>query len=373
VAACLRKRRLVCQRFKKRIETRRGQLALTAMPFTFGSPDFFDEQVQRMTRAGHRSQVHVLLHSTNGNDGHDPGATECIEPFAAGGNTLWLCRLPDKLRDALYKACEPRGEPPEEAYGTIGQLYTVALFMGPLLPGTIASWDGYGYITKFVSYSQLVHPTSIGFGNTAVLYFDDTGTFTSASAGPCRGITEHAFIVPDSRNWLSKEECETIKLLFDTADLDKLPDRVARAHWSVQHAAYQYFFEVRTMLVASGLDALLHVWDSKPRIGTGKQFTDRTVLLAQELGINLTPTDAKALWEHRSDVSHGRDPWHSVRDHDDPKWQMPKITKNEPWVKRYLLGDEILRRTVLKCLTDSQFAAKFASDDTVAAAYPVKP
>jgi hypothetical protein len=44
--------------------------------------------------------------------------------------------------------------------------------MGPILPGTIASWDGYGHITRFVNYSQLVHPTSIGFRSTAILYFD---------------------------------------------------------------------------------------------------------------------------------------------------------------------------------------------------------
>jgi hypothetical protein len=341
------------------------------MPFTFGSPDFFDEQVKRLSVAGHRSQVHVLLHSTNGNDARDPGATECLQPFAVGGDTLWLCRLPETLRDAVYKACEPQGEPYEPAHRQYGQLYTVALFMGPIYPGTIASWDGYGHITKFVNYSQLVQPTSIGFANTAVLYFDDTGNFTQASPGPCRGITEHAFVVPNSRNWLSTEECATIKMLFNKANLDSLPDRVARAHWSVQHAAYQYFFEVRTMLVAAGLDALVHARVVKGPAMTGAQFIQRTAQLAQELGINFTMDDASGLWEHRSDVAHGRDPWQSVRDPNDPKWQVPRITKTEPWVRRYLLGEEILRKTILKCLTDTQFAEKFASDATVAAAYPI--
>ena len=336
------------------------------MPLNFGNPDFFDEMVLRRSLPGHRSQVHVLLHSMNGQDAIEVGAFPCLESFAIG-DILWLCRLPDKLRDTVYKACEPRGEPPEEAYGNLGQLYTVALFMGPILEGTIASWDGYGHITKFVNYSQLVHPTSIGFGNTAILYFDDKGNFTQASAGPCRGIAEHAFVVPDARNWLSLAECETIKALFDNADLEHLPDRVARAHWSVQHAAYQYFFEVRTMLVASGLDALVHERKSGPGIGSKKQFVDRSVQLAQELGINFTNDDGVALRDRRSDVAHGRDPWQSVRDPNDPKWQIPRITKSEPWVRRYLLGDEILRKTILKCLTDPQFAAKFASDGLASA------
>src|ERR1700733_3450462 len=105
--------------------------------------------VQRRSLVGHRSQVHVLLHPTSGQDDPQSDAVPCLEPFEVG-DILWLCRLPNNLRDAVYKACEPRGEPAQEACGTVGQLYTVALFMGPILPGTIASWDGYGHITKFV-------------------------------------------------------------------------------------------------------------------------------------------------------------------------------------------------------------------------------
>jgi hypothetical protein len=178
-------------------------------------------------------------------------------------------------------------------------------------------------------------------------------------------------MVPDTRNWLSLEECETIRMLFDKTDPDSLPDRVNRAHWSVQHAAYQYFFEVRTMLVTSGLDALVHARVTKGPASTGAQFTQRTTQLAQELGIRFTIDDAKALWEHRSDVAHGRDPWQSVRDPNDAKWQVPPITKKQPWVRRYLLGEEILRKTILRCLTDPQFGAKFTSDATVENAYPI--
>lgn len=340
------------------------------MPFTFGSPDFFDEQLRRFARPGSSSQVHVLLHSTNGNDAVDPGAVECQEPFALG-DILWLCRLPDKLRDAVYKACEPQGYPPEPVHRNYGQLYSVALFMGPMLPGLITSWDGYGHITKFINFSQLVHSTSIGFANTAVLNFDADGNFRQATPGPCRGITEHAFVVPGTRNWLSQSECETIKGLFERADFDSLPDRVARAHWSVQHAAFQYFFEVRAMLVTSGLDALVHVRHSSISVGAGKQFTDRLVQLAHELGISFTPDEAKALWEHRSDISHGRDPWQSVRDPNDPKWQIPELRKDSPLVQRYLTAEDILRQTVLRCLTEPQFAGQFASDLTVEQAYPV--
>lgn len=224
----------------------------------FGKPEFFEEQIRSFSALGNNSNVHVLLHSTNGDSTADANAVMSSEPFQLT-ERMWVCRLPDRLRDVVYKACESPGEPYQEAYRQYGQLYTVAIFMGPLVPGTVTNWDGYGHITRFVTYAQLVHPTCMGFGNTAALTFRSNGEFERAVPGPCRGITEQAFIVSGARNWLSQSECETVKDLLTHADIKKLPDRVTRAHWNVQHAAYQYFFEVRTLLVVSAIEALIHV------------------------------------------------------------------------------------------------------------------
>jgi hypothetical protein len=153
--------------------------------------------------------------------------------------------------------------------------------------------------------------------------------------------------------------------------MEKLPDRVARAHWSIQHAAYQYFFEVRTLLVASGLDALVHVRTQGKRLSTGAQFTNRTVQLATDLGVSFTMDDAKAVWEHRSDIAHGRDPWAFLKDANGKMPQPPRLTKSDEVVRRYMVAEQILRAAILKCLTEANFAAKFASDDSVERAYPV--
>jgi hypothetical protein len=243
--------------------------------------------------------------------------------------------------------------------------------MGPPEIGTVTSWDGYGYISKFVTYSQLIHPTSIGFGNTAVLIFGPDGEFQQARPGPCRGFSEQAFAVPDTRNWLSQAECEAVKNLFEKADLTKLSDRVARAHWSFQHATYQCFFEVKTLLITSGLDALVHVRTPGNHLGTGAQFKSRTVKLADELGIPFTMADATAVWDHRSDVSHGRDPWAFLKDANGKMPRPPILTKDDEVVRRFLAAEQILRFAVLKCLRDPEFAARFESDDTVENAYPV--
>jgi hypothetical protein len=84
------------------------------------------------------------------------------------------------------------------------------------------------------------------------------------------------------------------------------------------------------MLVASALDALIHVRNERQGIGTSQQFIDRVRLLAGDLGLSLSEEDAKGLWDHRSDVVHGRDPWLSVRDPNDPQWQIPPIRKSDP-------------------------------------------
>ena len=313
---------------------------------TFGKPEFFEEQLRRFSVPGRRSYVHVLLHSTNGNDAVDPDAVQCLEPFRLT-DRIWICRMPDYLRDVVYKACESPGEPYEPPHRQYGQLYTIALFMGPPEIGTVTSWDGYAYLSKVITYSQLVHPTSIGFGNTAVLIFGPDGEFEQARPGPCRGFTEQAFTVPNTRNWLSQSECEAVKDLFENADMDKLPDRVTRAHWSIQHAAYQYFFEVRTLLVTSGLDALVHVRTPGNRLSTGAQFTNRTVQLAIDLGVSFTMDDAKAVWEHRSDIAHGRDPWAFLKDANGKIPQPPKLTKNDDVVRRYMAAEQILRSAIL--------------------------
>lgn len=312
------------------------------------------------------------MHSTNGDAAPDRNAVRCLEPFQLTGR-MWICRLPDNLRNIVYQACESPGVPCNKGTRQYGQLYTIALFTGPWTPGQLSGWDSQREITDFVGFSQLVHPTSIGFGNSARFTFAPNGDFISADPGPCRGITEQAFTIPNHRNWISKYECEQVKNLLAKSKFNVLPEKVARAHWNVQHAAYQYFFEVRSLLVVSGLEALVHTRNSNGRgPGTGKQFATRTEQLAELLKVPFTRDDAMAVWEHRSDVVHGRDPWASRRNGGEEMQQPPALTKQDDLVRRYLQAERILRAAVLRCLTDLKFAAIFASDDSVKKSFPIR-
>jgi len=348
------------------------------MSSLFGDHEFFGEEVRRHSASGSNSYVHVLMHSTNGDDDPNDRPVQCREPFKLT-DRMWICRLPDSLRNTVYEACESPGVPNQnqKVFRQYGQLYTIALFSGPWLPGQLSEWDASGEITKAVTLSQLVHPTSIGFGNSARFTFGPDGNFLSADPGPCRGITEQAFTIPYHRNWISKSECAQVKHLLTNSDLKALPDKVARANWNVQHAAYQYFFEVRTLLIVSGLEALLHTRNQKPPIskrkqpGTGKQFVTRTKRLADILKIAFTADDATAVWVHRSDVSHGRDPWAARQNARGGLQGPPELTKYDPTVRRYLQAEQLLRATILRCLTDHQFAAIFKSDAAVEQFFPV--
>ena len=122
------------------------------------------------------------------------------------------------------------------------------------------------------------------------------------------------------------------------------------------------------MLVASGLDALVHVRTPSNRLRTGAQFTGRSVALARELGVAFSMDEAKAVWAHRSDISHGRDLWEALRN---AGGMPPVLTKDQPLVQRYIACEQILRSTVLKCLTERAFASKFQSDLSVESAYQV--
>jgi hypothetical protein len=337
----------------------------------FGDDLFFSEQVRRYSAPGSNSYVHVLLHSTNGHEAPNDNAVRCGEPFQLT-DRMWICRLPTDLGEKVYEACESPGVPRQKVFRQYGQLYTVALFMGPPLAGQLTGWDAYGHITQFVGFSQLVHPTSLGFGNSIRFTFGPNGDFISAYPGPCRGMTEHAFTIPPHRNWICKQECEQVKHLLANTNPKELPDKAARAHWNVQHAAYQYFFEVKTLLIVTGLEALLHTRRQNSNgPGTGRQFKSRSVRLAELVGVPFTADDANELWDHRSDVSHGRDPWASRRNGREELQQPPELTKDNEPVRRYLRGEQLLRTTVLKCLTDREFAAIFASDDSVEDRFPI--
>jgi len=341
----------------------------------FGDETFFVDEVKRRSKPGSNSYVHVLLHSTNGDDDPNDQPPRCLEPFKVT-DAMWICRLPDALRDIVYQACESPGVPYQKPFRQYGQLYTIALFAGPWLPGQLSGWDASGEITKFVTFSQLVHPTSIGFGNSARLTVGPNGEFIRADPGPCRGITEYAFTIPHHRNWLSRTDCDQIRFLFEKARLDKLPERVARANWNLQHSVYQYFFEVRALLVVSGLEALLHTRSptlkSRGRqAGTGRQFISRTRQLAELLKVPFNNADAEAVWEQRSDVAHGRDPWAARQNARGGLQSPPQLTKTDEAVKSYLRADQLLRTTVLKCLLDDQFLTIFTCDGTVEKRFPL--
>jgi hypothetical protein len=49
----------------------------------------------------------------------------------------------------------------------------------------------------------------------------------------------------------------------------------------------------------------------------------------------------------------------------------PVLTKDQPLVQRYIACEQLLRSTVLKCLTEPAFASKFQSDLSVESAYQV--
>ena len=336
----------------------------------FGTEKDFESLVKAYSGAGN-SSVYVVLHSTNGVAGSDRDAPVCEEAFEVAKD-LWICRISNALRDAVYDACESPGSPPIRPHRQYGQLYTLALFNGPWAPGQVRG-DRDAELNTLLSLSQLVHQTTLGFANSARLDFDPEGDLIEAIPHACRGVTEQAFMVADERNWLARDEAVKVRDLY-AIGFGGLPDKVKRANWHLQHAFFQYFFEIRSLLMVTGLEALVHarvpLAAGQRSAGTTKQFIERTTKLAEMLGVPFTCDDARYVYEHRSDVAHGRDPWSARLDPRDRQEQVV-LSESVEVVRMYLKAERLLRSTIIRCITDQAFSSIFQTDASVAAALPV--
>ena len=147
----------------------------------FGTEEDFENLVQSHSGTGN-SSVYLVLHSTNGVAGADHDAEVCDGVLRVSGD-LWICRLSNKLRDAVCDACESPGTPPLRPFRQYGQLYTLALFNGPRAPGQVRG-DRDSEMNTLVSLAQLVHQTTLCFANSARLDFGPTGEFIGPSRRP---------------------------------------------------------------------------------------------------------------------------------------------------------------------------------------------
>ncbi len=215
------------------------------------------------------------------------------------------------------------------------------------------TWDRDGILRLVIALSRLVHPTSVGLEQSAVL----TGRITDDPAriivipGPISGPAAAAYITDaDQRNWLTERDATQLRELLESYQARPLPARVRRALWFHEFAACTMDGAVRWALFVTGIEALINVAFDK----IAKQFTVRSMGIATECGVPFTKRQATRTYSMRSRVDHG------------------SATSLPPDELDLLVATEhVLRTAIRKVILDESFAALFQNDATIEQRWPV--
>lgn len=222
---------------------------------------------------------------------------------------------------------------------------------------TVAAFDPDGILTAALAMSRLAHPTSAGFEWSARVSTAADGAFEEATAGFVKGRGAYAFIVSGSRDWLTVADArETATLLAAfSAQAATMQGRVRRALWRHDYAMAIEELDIRWLVIASGLEALVKIQYPRRAGGPGstRQFKGRTVALANRLGAAWTEANAERAYELRSEIAHGA-----------------KVTSNNNDLPLYSAMEELLRGSIKRALLDAPFQTLFADDAAVDAAFP---
>lgn len=266
------------------------------------------------------------------------------------GADFWIGRLPyDADSDAVFNACDPAGFN-FRPYRQYGCRYAFCRKAGPPSHGPeLYEWDNEGFLGRALFLSRLIHPTTVAPHYSARLIFQDGKLATIVSAN--RGYGSHVWIVANEwRDWLSEAEAEELRTGIATYNLQP-PERVRRARSHIDHAFHAFYLDQRTASLVSAFESLLKIG----RSGLTAQFRLRVPALAQQVGEAITPDEANAFYDDRSEFLHGSPPRY--------------IDITDELMERYNKFERTLRCALLKASTDPNFCSMFASDDAIKDAF----
>jgi hypothetical protein len=142
--------------------------------------------------------------------------------------------------------------------------------------------------------------------------------------------------------------------LFDKArfSASPLPDRASRALWYHEYAVRTYYVEIRWVLAATELEAIVHV----DQYHSTRQFKCRVSQLASELGVSgLGLLQAERAYMHRSTFAHGQ-----------KLGQLSDIDR-----KLYESMETTVRVAVLKAIEDDKFSGILSDPEKIKKRWPI--
>jgi hypothetical protein len=215
-------------------------------------------------------------------------------------------------------------------------------------------WDPEGRINAALHLSRLVHDNSDSMEYAARLFIHEDGQRQVIPRHDCE--LGRAYSLHRGRDWLDEAEAAALRRLLHTywAVGDGLPARVRRALRRTSHLATERYVDDRLGESAIALESLVNAG----RARVSRQFIDRVTALGTELEVpGVSRSWCRKMYEARSHGLHGAD----IALFSDAG---PPRTQAIEFVARL---EDILRRTVRRCIEDPTFRAQFVDDAAVMA------
>ena len=287
----------------------------------------------------------VVLFENSG-DPFDPRTNDHppIRERVEVGGGVYIERLPAELNRKIKGACAFRGHNWEIHMDTLPTLYAFIRETNDT-----DRCDEGEQLQVAVAISRLCNPTSIALEFAARVYAPGVRHQTDYVVQPAliAGHGNQAFMPdPNGRNWLTRDDVGGLPALI--AAFGGAPDRIRRAAWFHEYAARTEHVPVRLTLVATGIEALVHL----ETVRSTRQFVVGATGLASDCGLTFTATQASDAYDQRSRCAHGA-----------------TVLAAPPPVLIEL--EAVLRAALRRALLDPAYAGVFLSDANIRTRFPL--
>jgi len=307
---------------------------------------------------------------------HPPAGNPPFE--LADGLTIVENLDPPDLEGLIIASCMPRGHwfVPAVQFG-LRHLFVREIELSDYQKHSY-HWDTDGLLWRACWLSRLVRD-NIYSTRLAVRLVEYADGRCQVIPGPVDTETAFAYRSRRDRGWLDQADAAALRDLLAAfhANQDALGPRVTAALRKCENASRERFTETTAVQIVGGLEALLNTGINKAT----KQFISRVRALAAELGVEgMSGTKANRLYELRSDEAHGREiqlfTSRPAPAGDGAATAVEMTTEVRGQREQAVIADvallqETLRRAARRAIEDDEFRARFDSEETVRAHWPV--
>jgi hypothetical protein len=287
----------------------------------------------------------VIIHVNQGLFTAAPGQVQSHPPVVDYrlSDDLEITRLDNDLANKIMELCEPNCYGIYRPVRQFAQLYSFVRTGPP--SETVFNLKSDGRLEMCIALSRLIHPTSVGFAFHVQLNLGSKGELTESIPIFSDGHATGAWTAEAGRDWLTQEDAAKLKDLVARLPL-AIPPRVSHALWYHEFTAKNYYGNVRWVLVATALEALVHT----RKESSTYQFKTRTAKIAAAVGLpEFSQSEAGSFYDLRSQLAHGQ--------------EVGSLSPSN--LALYQLAENLLRKILVKAIVEPSFAATFAADTAV--------